>query len=184
MAKDDPTFGGSGTIAKAITAGKNPNADLDTSAVDTKAQMAVALKLSGASYTEIARVAGYSDGKQARLAVERVLANSADSPEAIEQLRVIQDKRYSRLLQSVMGKAVDPKDPEHLAYNARALAIIDRMSKLHGVDAPQQIQITPTDDAIRVFVEKLVPQANQDNASMEADIFDAVIVGEDGEPER
>lgn len=173
----EPTFGGVGTIGKALEAGVDPNSDLVGEA-DTKSQMAVALRLSGANYTDIAKMAGYRDGKTARLAVERALANSADSPEALDQLRVLNDRRYNRLLQSVMGKAVDPKDPEHLAYNARALAIVDRINKLHGVDAPQQIQITPTDAAIHEFVKKLVPAANADNAGIEEDILDAEIVGD------
>ena len=182
--KLEPTFGGEKTIAKALDKGVDPNQDLDTSEVDTKGQMALALILSGASWTEAGRMAGYADAKTCRLAVERILAATAESPEAVDQMRVIQDRRYKRLLQSVMGKAVDPKDPEHLAYNARALAIIDRMSKLHGVDAPQQITITPTDAAIHEFVQALIPAANKDNQAIEADIFDAQIIGPDGEPER
>jgi len=161
---------------RAIEAGVADNTDLDLAAADNKAQMGVALLLSGASYTDIAKMAGYRDAKTARLAVEAVLANTADSPEAIDQLRVIQDRRYKRLLQSVMGKAVDPKDAEHLAYNARALAIVDRISKLHGVDAPQQVTITPTDAAIHEFVKQMLPHANASNTAGEADILEAEIV--------
>jgi hypothetical protein len=93
---------------------------------------------------------------------------------------MLQDRRYKRLLQSVMGKAVDPKDPNHLAYNARALAIVDRISALHGLNAPQQVQITPTDQYLHEYLERMLPEAQKDRDAGEADIFDAEIV-EDGE---
>lgn len=135
------------------------NKDLAVKDRATRSQSAVALRLSGASYSDIARVLGYASPTHARSAIERVLASTADSPEDLQNLRVLQTRRLERLLQSVMSKAVDPEAEEHLAYNGRALAIIDRISKLHGVDAPTQVQFTPTDEYLTQYTQRLLEQA-------------------------
>lgn len=174
MSKKDavPQTGAKG-IAKAIEAGEDPNADLDFSDTESRSQMAVALKLSGASYTDIARTCDYSSAYHARMAVERVLAASADSPEDRDKMRVLTDRRLNRLLQSVMGKAVDPKAPDHLAYNARALAIVDRTARLWGVDAPTQVQFTATDAHIQEYVERMARLAGAEEEAIEAEIIEA-----------
>jgi len=140
--------------------------------------MAVALRLSGASYTEIAKMAGYSSAFRARQAVERSLAASADSPEERDQMRVLTSRRLNRLLQSVMAKAVDPKDPQHLAYNARALALVDREARLWGVDAPAQVQITASDERIEEYMRNIGKLAAASMEADEAEILDADIVEE------
>jgi hypothetical protein len=114
---------------------------------------------------------GYASPHHARLAVERVLAESA-GPEDRERMRELADRRYNRLLQSVMSKAVDSKDPQHLAYNARALAIIDRIGVLHGLNAPQQIQVSPSDQYIQEYVQRLSVLAVADREAAEADILE------------
>jgi hypothetical protein len=166
-------FTGPASIDRALEKGADPNADLnevDKSA--TKAEAAVTLAMSGASYTSIKNMLGYSSAYRARAAVERVLASASDSAEGREHMRELNRRRYNRLLQSVMGKAVDPADPEHLPYNARALAIVDRIGKLYGLDAPTQIQITPTDEQIQQHIAYIRTIAGKENAAAEADIFD------------
>lgn len=171
MAEATP-FGGEKALERAIENGEDPNADLnEVDKSPTKAEAGVALRLAGAGYTSIAKALGYSSATRARLAVERALASSADDPEGREvQINLI-DRRLNRLLQSVMGKAVDPKAPEHLQYNARALAIIDRQAKLHGVDAPTKVQVTPSDSYIQEYLEKIHPLAAAQNAVAEYDIL-------------
>jgi hypothetical protein len=71
---------------------------------------------------------------------------------------------------------VDPEDKEHLAYNARAAALIDRISAIHGVNAPQQFNLTPTDEYIQTYLAKILPLAQADRDAEEADIEDAEIV--------
>lgn len=164
---------GAKAFARAIENGEEPNADLVVAETDTKAESALALRIAGTSYTNIAKALGYASATRARLAVERVLAASADSPEERDQQRVLNDKRLNRLLQSVMGKAVDPKDPDHLAYNARALAITDRIMRLWGVDAPAQVQITPTDEHLQQYVAHMMALARREPEAEEADIIDA-----------
>lgn len=163
-----------------------PLNDVDRSA--TKAEAAVTLKLYGASYTEIKNTLHYSSAYRARMAVERALAAAADSVEDKEKMRHMINKTLDRLKASVMSKAVNPNDPNHLAYNARALAILDRQAKLYGVDAPTQIQITQSDQYIQEYLEAVLPHVKEDNNQIEADIMemdeieDAIIIGEDGEP--
>ena len=170
---------GAKAFAQAIENGEEPNADLVISETQTKAESALALRIAGTSYTNIAKALGYASATRARLAVERVLAASADSPEDRDQQRVLNDKRLNRLLQSVMGKAVDPKDPDHLAYNARALAITDRIMRLWGVDAPAQVQITPTDEHLQQYVAHMMALARKEPEAEEADIIDADPIEED-----
>lgn len=163
-----------------------PLNDVDRSA--TKAEAAVTLKLYGASYTEIKNTLHYSSAYRARMAVERALAAAADSVEDKEKMRHMINKTLDRLKASVMSKAVNPNDPNHLAYNARALAILDRQAKLYGVDAPTQIQITQSDQYIQEYMEAVFPHVTADNLQIEANIMemdeieDAVVIGEDGEP--
>lgn len=177
-------------IEQAITAA-DPDAGVPLNDVDrsaTKAEAAVTLKLYGASYTEIKNTLHYSSAYRARMAVERALAAAADSVEDKEKMRHMINKTLDRLKASVMSKAVNPNDPNHLAYNARALAILDRQAKLYGVDAPTQIQITQSDQYIQEYLEAVLPHVKEDNLQIEADIMDmdeiedAVIIGEDGEP--
>ena len=167
---------GAKAFAKAIDAGEEPNADLVMTETATKAEAAISLRIAGTSYTNIAKALGYASATRARLAVERVLAASADSPEDRDQQRVLADKRLNRLLQSTMGKAVDTRDPDHLAYNARALAITDRIMRLWGVDAPTQVAITPTDEHLQQYVAHMMALARKEPEAEEADIIDADVV--------
>lgn len=142
----------------------------------TKAEAAVALLVYGASYTEIKNRLGYSSAYRARVACERALAASVDSEDDRDKMRMLISKRLNRLLSSHMTQAVDPKNPQQLAYSARVLAIIDRQAKLYGADAPTQIQITPSDQYIQEFLEMVVPMANADKDQIEADIMDADVI--------
>lgn len=143
---------------------------------DTKAEAAVALFVFGASYTEIKNKLGYSSAHRAKLAIERALASSADSEDDRDKARTVIRKQLRRLLAAHMPQAVDPKNPQQLAYSARTLALIDRLAKLDGADAPTQIQITPSDQYIQEFLEAVIPMAKADHDQREADILDAEIM--------
>lgn len=162
-------------IDRALEAGKDPNADLSERSAkerETQTEMAVALRIRGASYTQIARIAEYSSPTHARSAVERALASTAESPEERERMRVLVDKRLNRLLSAVMTKALDEDSPEQLAFNARALAIVDRQAKLWGLDAPTQVQITPSDQHIQDYINRVRQLANADSEAVEAEILE------------
>ena len=190
MSKELDPLKGPKDLERKVAAGQDPNADLADAVADTKSQGALLLAIAGASWSDIARQQGYSSPTHARLAVERALAEAV-GPADREKMRELQDRRYKRLLQSVMGRAIDPDDANHLAYNARALALVDRISVLHGLNAPQQVQITPTDQYLHEYLGKFLPEAQRDRDQGEADIFDAEIIPDedtaegnfDGEPE-
>ena len=164
---------------EAEIAAADPDAGIPENATDrsaSKAEAAVALYVYGASFTDIKNRVGYSSAWRARIAVEKALAASADSIEDRDKMRLVIRKRLNRLLASHMPKAVNPEDPQQLAYSARVLAIIDRQAKLEGVDAPTQIQLTASDQHIQEFVEFMMPQAREDQKAIEADILEADIV--------
>lgn len=166
----------------------DPDQQLALSEVDkskTKAEAAVTMSLYGASYTDIAKTLHYSSAYRARMAVERALAGAEHDPESKEHHKKIIERRLNRLLSAHMGKALDVNNPEQLAHSARALAIIDRQAKLHGVDAPTQLQISASDQYIEEFIEAMLPHTQQDKLAIEADIMDAEVLEEaedDGQP--
>lgn len=102
---------------------------------------AVAMKVSGASYQDIADVLEYVSPAAARMAVEKALAESVDADTDYRSLRAVASMQLDGLLKSVFPKARNPKDADHAAYVRMALSIVDRKIKLHGIDAPQMITI-------------------------------------------
>jgi hypothetical protein len=107
-------------------------------------------------------------------------------PLAREDMRKLIGKKLDRLQAAVMSKALDPNDPNQLAFHARALAVVDRQAKLWGVDAAIQVQVNASDEQILAFVEMASPTAAADKLAIEADpmafdedIIDAEVI--DGE---
>lgn len=149
----------------------------------TRAAAAVNLRIEGASWTEIARILEYSSAQRARVAVERALAEMAESEEDREQLRWTMNQRLNRLLYSLMRRATNPKDQDHLAYVSKVLAVMDRQSKLNGLDMPTTIAVyNPSNEAIEKYVEQTVEILRRANGEIEADIMDEDI--EDAEIEE
>lgn len=93
---------------------------------------AIQLKLAGASYSQIAERLGYSHPNSAYEAVKRAMER-LPNPEA-ETLRRVHHARLEHLLMVQWPEATqgDPKATQ------TALAIMDRLAKLHGLDAATQ----------------------------------------------
>src|SRR5690606_17540215 len=91
----------------------------------TRAAAALALRIDGAGWSDIARVLDYSSAQRARKAVERVLADEAASVEQIEHVRWLNARRLEKILNSLMKRATNPKDPDHLQYARMAVVVID-----------------------------------------------------------
>ncbi|UOK18330.1 terminase small subunit [Arthrobacter phage BruhMoment] len=147
-----------------------PLSDIDSS--DTKAEAAVTMAIYGASPSEIARTLNYSSPYRARMAVERALASADNAEEDKDKVRKIIDKRLNRLLAAHMSQALDVKNPQQLAHSARVLAIVDRQARLHGVDAPTQIQVSASDQYIEEFIAAVMPSAANDMKVIEAEILE------------
>lgn len=176
-------------VAKAAGAPRTPHA-------------AVNMRIAGAPYEEIARVLEYATPAQARVAVEEQLAGlfPVEDRQALFQ---IVSARHEALFRSVYTKATKEYLPardeygdvipgeqvpnkEQAIYNKLALDILGRMSRLHGLDAPTQVQISPDAEQFEGVVAGLVQKALA-GQEQEADIFaddieDAVVVGDEDEP--
>lgn len=111
------------------------NTSLETKDRTNRQEAAVALRIAGATYADIARTLGYTSVTHAREAVERALAQSVGDDDR-EKMRFIEGRRLERLLRGLWGKATNEEHEEQLAAARTALAVIDRHAKLYGLDAP------------------------------------------------
>lgn len=175
----DLTPGAAPPSLESIERGMNRDLEkTDDEGGPTRAAAAVALRIAGASFTSIAKELGYSSAYRARQAFERSLAESisVDAEDDLAKVRYLNGRRLERLLQSLWGRATNPRDVDHLAYARTALAVIDRHSKLMGTDAPQQMVVhTPSANEVEAWIVGMVNQVKGD-AVGEADIIEGEIV--------
>lgn len=144
----------------------------------SRALACVALRLAGASYSAIAEIQDLANPAQARQVVEEALAASVNEQKDIEKMRALTSLRLERLLQSVWGPATDATNREHLNYSRTALAIVDRLSKLHGADAPQRLEVsTPDAERKEAWLRLAMERVGGLGAiEEEADIIDAEVL--------
>lgn len=168
------------------------------------ARVAVNLAIAGAPYDEIAATCRYSSPAMARAAVEEQLAGMFDFEDRASLFKLV-SARHQALIRSLHERAtsayVPDRDefgdeipgtlipnPDHLAYAKTYADVLTRYSKLHGLDAPTQVQITPGGEQLEEVVQALVNEALAGEAQ-EADIFgddpnieDAVVLGPEDDP--
>ena len=101
-----------------------------------KQKRAMALKLAGASYAQIADNLGYADSSGAYKAVSRGMKNALQ--ESAGDLRKIHYGRLEHMLMLVWP-AVNQGDSR--AVNS-ALQVMDRMERLYGLNAAERVDIT------------------------------------------
>ena len=169
------------------------NADLTAKDRKTRQEAAVALRIAGASYSEIMRTLDYVSVTQARQAVERALANSVGDDDK-KQARFLASRRIERLLRSVWGQAttetveginpmtgdkVDVLNENHLAYVRAALSLIDRHIRLNGLDMPTEAIIyNPSNREVEEWIQMMVTQ-NHSDLPQEYDIIEGVAINDD-----
>jgi len=142
-----------------------------------KADAAISMRLSGATWTEIAQVCGYPTPRAALTATERALVKRLDEEDKAK-MRQLAGARLERLLRGIWNKAIDPTDPEHLAAVQRAREVIDRHAKLFGLDAPTEIVVhNPTKTELESWVLRVMAAGTP--RVEEEDIFDAEVVDEE-----
>ena len=95
----------------------NLNADLEETDKVTRVEAALALRIAGASYSEIADVLGYASVASARLAVERSLASTITEESREEKRRLIA-RRIERLTRAVWGRPLTRIIPSTLRQSA------------------------------------------------------------------
>lgn len=143
-------------------------------AVHRQGSAALALRLAGASYSEVAEALTLASADEARKAVEGTLANQvAASPDDVKLLREEESLRLLRLLRSVWTKATDGSDPEHLNAVKVAVQIVDRHTKLNGLDLPTQVQISsPAQAELEQWVASALTLKSDDLTALEASVID------------
>lgn len=130
---------------------------------------AVAMRLAGATFGEIAEVLGLSSPDAARQKVEAGLAAERFDDEQREALRAEEAARILGLLKPMWPKATDPEDPEHIPAAKAALQFIDRHARLLGLDAPTEVVVhNPTMSEIDAWVATMLQQ-DQGFTVIEAD---------------
>lgn len=154
----------------------NSNSDIgklkgEEEASTTKAEAAVALKVSGATDRQISEILNYSHATAARTAYTRALAESVPEEDRVVQ-RKLASRRLERILGSLSKKAHDTTDDEHLAYAKVSLLYIDRLIKLHGADAPSQVNVTYS--PAREEIDRAVKAITAAATGGEPDEFDVI----------
>jgi hypothetical protein len=154
----------------------------------TRTHAALAMRLAGANYSEIAEVLGYSDLSRARQAVETAMASTSDD-ETREKARQLANLRYDRLLRSIWEKATQPlvKDPitkedvvnhELLAANRQAALLVERQAKLNGAERPTEvINYTPLAYEIQAELKRIL-EGSVTDLPTEVDIVSSNVIGD------
>lgn len=142
------------------------------------ASAALALRLAGAGYDEVADALGLGSALDARREAETALAARAWGDEAgRERLRAESGARLERLLRSVWPKATSPDHPEHLPAVRVARELIDRHVRLFGLDAPAEVVIhSPTATEIDRWVANMLATTTSGLRQMEAAVVDAEVI--------
>lgn len=134
----------------------------------------------GANYPEIADEFGISVAT-ARMAVERVLADSWDDNEDKTKQRQRVALQLDAMLRSVVDKALDSEEENQLAYHRALLQVIDRKARLLGLDAPVNIQLgLPSKDELDQWVSAVAAYNGTANP-VEGDPFDEIEMTQDPE---
>lgn len=140
----------------------------------------VALWTRGANYPEIADEFGISV-PTARMAVERILADSLDDNEDKTKQRARVGLQLDAFLRSVVDRSLDPEDEQQLAYLRTALQIVDRKARLLGLDAPVNIQLgLPSKDELDQWVAAVAAH-NGTMPPTEGDPFEEIELEQDPE---
>lgn len=131
-----------------------------TRARQRKANSALAMKLAGANWTEIAQTLGYPTPRSALVAVEKALEQALDGTDR-EHMRGLAGARLERLLRSVWPKAIDPESPEQMIAVSKAREVIADHRRLFGLDAPTEVIVhQPTRIELEEWVAKVVNSTN------------------------
>jgi hypothetical protein len=138
---------------------------------------ALELRVSGASFHDIAVMLGLAGPRQAIDVIERELAEHLTEDD-IDAQRVLATQQLDALLNKVWDKATDADCSEHLVAVNTARLLIDRKIKLLGLDRPTQIELfSPAQAEIERWVATVAAVSGPDVE--EADI----IGGADGPAE-
>jgi hypothetical protein len=161
---------------------KNPSNDA-VAARRRKADAALSMSLSGATWGEIAETLGFATPRQARTATERALIRQLERDDDREKMRAMAGARLERLLRGIWTKAINPEDPEQMIAVSRSRELIADHSKLFGLNAPTELMVhSPTQSELEDWVLRMT--ATMVPEVVEEDIYDAEVVSESQDPEN
>lgn len=162
-----------GTDGEAIEI-RNPVKPPHALSVAERHRQAIVLKLAGASYATIAERLGYSSANKAKEAINKGMRNGLQ--ESAKELRRIHYGRLEYLLMQVWPRASQgDQSAIHTSLN-----IMDRMAKLFGLDAPQQVDVTHNSRETIIIAEGERDQYLKAlRAAAEIDVVEAEVIEED-----
>lgn len=183
-----------GEAMKGLDAVISPDAEAAAEKLSPQTAMAAyQLKIRGANYSEIAELLEYMNAETARAAVHRVIASLADPDDDGKALRAIESARIEGVMKALAPRAlhrrvripspsgdrgddgkvrlVEVENDQLIPSATLFLKAVEQHSRLHGVVAPQQLQLL-SPDALEIerTVTALVAIANREEAK-EADIM-------------
>ena len=134
----------------------------------------IALKLKGAGFDQIADALGLPSARTARKQMIRALARrSWENTTSRDTLRAEQTARLETLMAAAWEKALDAEDPEQLTAIRTVRDLIDRIIRLHGLDAPTELTIyNPSAMELQSWVAQTLSGRTSQYAALEASVVD------------
>jgi hypothetical protein len=142
----------------------------------TSGTAAVQLRVSGASFADIATTLGLSKPRDAVRLVSNELARQAEEDtDERDRLRRETNMQLEACIKSVYRKATNPESDEHLPAVRTLITVLDRRAKLNGLDAPTEVLVhnptqTELDQWVAMMVEQSMPNIE------EGDIIEGEII--------
>ena len=106
--------------------------------VREKDRQALELRKAGASYEVIAKQLGYADSSGAYKSIQRSMKTIIAEP--TDELRTVEYERLNQML-LILWERVQQGE---LGAIDRALSIMDRISKMYGLDSPRKTEVNQT----------------------------------------
>jgi len=124
-----------------------------------RAKEAVALRLAGRTYDEIAAALGCGHGTAYRAVAGHLAATRAEAAETAQELREVELQRLDRLL-AVVGPMAEKGD---LAAVDRVLRIQERRAAYLGLDAPKAslVAVDARPDTVRALMALVAPSQDK-----------------------
>lgn len=139
-----------------------------------RAQRAGAMRIQGATWSQIATACEYSSKSAAYTAVMRVFR------EMPEVDREAQRKVWDARLEALWGYAMRDVSEQRPGAVRAAVALAQRSAAMHGIDAPATV--TPSAEYLEHYVHEMVAlyrdTVGPAPAAIEADIFDVEVIEE------
>ena len=145
--------------------------DIPAEGSQMRAEAALKMKVAGASWVQIAEHLDYSSAATARATVEKLIAESAEEFSDRDRLRKITNLRMDALMKVAFRRALEKNSPDQVAYMRIWLEYEKQLARLNGLDAPQQVVITPAYEEIVAWATDVYAKTGQE-VVVEADIIE------------